>query len=70
MSFSLQETVFSRAKTLENWWSRQAALRVVESGEDASNDDTEEFSPIRGYESPPHLQAKKAFFAAKPRQSF
>ena len=96
MLLSLQESVFSRATTLENWWSRQAPLRMVETLADASkfpaqdkddddvskspaqdmddddvskspaqdmdDDDVEDFSPIRGDESPPHLRAKNVFF--------
>ena len=77
MLLSLQESVFSRATTLENWWSRQAPLRMVETQADASkspahgmdDDDVEDFSPIRGDESPPHLRAKTAFFASFSRQS-
>jgi hypothetical protein len=103
MLLSLQESVFSRAQTLENWWSRQAPLRMVETLADASkfpaqdkddddvskspaqdmddddvskspaqdmdDDDVEDFSPIRGDESPPHLRAKNAFFASLSRQS-
>ena len=90
MLLSLQESVFSRAQTLEHWWSRQAPLRMVETLADASkfpaqdmddddkskspaqdmdDDDVEDFSPIRGDESPPHLRAKNAFFASLSRQS-
>ena len=103
MLLSLQESVFSRAQTLENWWSRQAPLRMVETladgskflaqdmddddkskspaqdmddddkskspAQDMDDDDVEDFSPIRGDESPPHLQAKNAFFASLSRQS-
>ena len=91
MLLSLQESVFSRATTLENWWSRQAPLPLVETLADASkfpaqdmddddvskspaqdmddDDDVEDFSPIRGDESPPHLRAKNAFFASVSRQS-
>jgi len=30
--------------------------------QDMDDDDVEDFSPIRGDESPPHLQAKTVFF--------
>lgn len=36
--------------------------------QDMDDDDVEDFSPIRGDESPPHLQAKTVFFASLSRQ--
>lgn len=71
----MQESVFTRATTLENWWSRQASRNMFEPEGDSSKSpvlddgDLEEFSPICGAESPPHLQAKKDFWARKARQS-
>ena len=69
MMSTFQESMFTRATILENWWCRQTAASSSSTSGAASDEpekvseetEVETFSPVRGDESPHHLRAKEAY---------